>query len=97
MYKLQKFMCHYNTRKYSLCARVVNIWNSLPNEVVEADTVNVFKYRLDKHWCNQELVSSSLMSLFSTNTAISETRSNQDVLFDFDANLAGTDSVPICM
>jgi len=34
VYKLQKFMCHYNTRKYSFCARVVNIWNSLPNEFV---------------------------------------------------------------
>ena len=63
MYKLQKFMCHYNVRKYSFCALVVNIWNSLPNEVVEADTVNALKYRLDKHW------------------------SNQDVLFDFNANL----------
>jgi len=52
---------------------VVNIWNSLPNEVVEADTVNAFKYRLDKHW------------------------SNQDVLFDFNADLTGTGSVPICM
>jgi len=52
---------------------VVNIWNSLPNEVVEADTVNVLKYRLDKHW------------------------SNQDVLFDFNANLTGTGSLPICM
>ena len=28
------------------------IWNSLPNEVVEADTVNAFKYILDKHWSN---------------------------------------------
>jgi len=52
---------------------VVNIWNSLPNEVVEADTVNAFKYRLDKHW------------------------SNQDVLFDFNANLTGTVSVRIWM
>jgi len=60
-------------RKYSFCARVVNIWNSLPNEVVEANTVNVFKNRLDKHW------------------------SNQDVLFDFNADLTGTGSVPICM
>jgi len=42
-------MCHYNIRKYSFCARMVNIWNSLPNEVVEADTVNAFKYRLDNH------------------------------------------------
>ena len=33
-------MCHYNIKKYSFCARVVNIGNSLPNEVVEADTVN---------------------------------------------------------
>jgi len=73
MYKLQKFMCHYNVRKYSFCALVVNIWNSLPNEVVEADTVNALKYRLDKHW------------------------SNQDVLFDFNADLTGTGSVPICM
>jgi len=72
IYKLQKFMCHYNIRK-SFCARVINISNSLPNEVVEADTVNAFKYRLDRHW------------------------SNQDVLFDFNANLTGTGSVPICI
>ena len=75
MYKLQKFMCHYNTRKYSFCARVVNIWNSLLNDVVEANTVNAFKYRLDKHW------------------------SNEDVLFDFNADLTGTGTLyvnPLC-
>jgi len=66
-------MCHYNIGKYSSCARVVNIWDSLPNEVVEADTVNAFKYRLDKYW------------------------SNQDVLFDFNADLTGTGGVPVCM
>ena len=33
-----------------------NIWNSLPNEVVEANTVNAFKYRLDKHWSNQDVL-----------------------------------------
>jgi len=43
MYKLQKFMCQYNIRKYSFCARVVSIWNSLLNGVVEANTVNAFK------------------------------------------------------
>ena len=66
-------MCHYNIRKYSFCARVVNMWNSLPNDVVEADTVNTFKNRLDKHWYNQ------------------------DVLFDFNADLIETGSIPICM
>jgi len=28
-------------------ARIVNIWNSLPNLVVDACTVNAFKARLD--------------------------------------------------
>jgi len=55
MYKLQKFTCHNNLRKYSFCSRVVNIWNSLPNEVVEVDSINIFKNRLDKHWTNQEV------------------------------------------
>jgi len=42
MYKLQKSASHYNLRKHSFCSRVVNIWNSLPNEVVEGDTINIF-------------------------------------------------------
>jgi len=35
----------------------VNIWNSLPNDVVEVDvdTINIFKNRLDKYWTNQEV------------------------------------------
>ena len=31
----------------------VNIWNSLPNSVVDASTVNAFKARLDKFWSHQ--------------------------------------------
>jgi len=34
----------------------INIRNSLPNEVVEADTANAFKYRLDKDWSNQDVL-----------------------------------------
>jgi len=55
-FKLQKEMCRYDIRKYSLCYRVVNVWNSLPDYVVEADSVNSFKNRLDKYWANQEFV-----------------------------------------
>ena len=72
-YKLQKYICHYNLRKYSFCSRVVNVWNSLPNNVVEADTIKISKNRLDKHWLNQQ------------------------VLFNFNADLTGSGSVPICM
>jgi len=39
-YKLQKSASHYNLRKFSFGSRVVNIWNSLPDSVVDADTLN---------------------------------------------------------
>ena len=55
-FKLRKEMCRYGIRKYSFCYRVVNVWNSLPDYVVEADSVNSFKSRLDKYWANQEFV-----------------------------------------
>jgi len=55
-FKLQKFNCHYNIRKYLFVSRVVNIWNSLPDHVVEADSLNAFKNRLDKYWTNQDVV-----------------------------------------
>ena len=28
-------------------------WNSLPNQVVEAPTIEVFERRLDRHWSGQ--------------------------------------------
>jgi len=73
MYKLQKCACHYNLRKFAFCNTNVNIWNSLPNEVVESNTINTFKNRLDKH-C-----------------------SNQEILFDFNVDLTGTGSQPVCI
>ena len=45
---------------------IVNIWNSLPNHVVDVNSVNVFKARLDRFW------------------------TDQDVKFDFTADLTGT-------
>ena len=34
--------------------RVINVWNSLPDNVVCAKTTNAFKNLLDKFWSNQE-------------------------------------------
>jgi len=36
--------------------RVVNMWNSLPNSVVHAESTDIFKKRLDKFWSNQEVI-----------------------------------------
>ena len=47
---------HYDTQKYSFCAHIVNIWNSLPNSVVDVDTVCLFRARLDKFWMHQEVI-----------------------------------------
>ena len=48
--KLEVRRCRYDLRKYSFSNRITNMWNSLSDSVVLADTVNQFKNRLDKHW-----------------------------------------------
>ena len=66
-YKLLNKSFHYDIRKYSFKARTINIWNSLPNKIVDAESVNTtFKTRLDRYW------------------------SDQPLLYDFKAKLAGT-------
>jgi len=35
----------------------VNIWNSFPDPVVNADMFNSLNNRLDKHWLGQDVVS----------------------------------------
>ena len=36
-------------------SRIVSLWNSLPNAVVKAPTLNTFKNRLDRFWDNLEV------------------------------------------
>ena len=48
MYKLIKPRASKSVRLISFCNRVINIWNTLPNSVVCADSVNAFKSNLDR-------------------------------------------------
>ena len=41
-------------KQYSFSHRVVNNWNDLPTEVVLADSLNIFKGRLEKCWKYKE-------------------------------------------
>jgi len=52
-YKLLNHSFHYDLREHYFSPRIVNIWNSLPNTVVDAGTVNTCKARLDKFWSHQ--------------------------------------------
>ena len=52
-YKLLNQSFHQDVRKYSFTPRIVNTWNSLPDYVVNVDSMEVFKKRLDKFLSNQ--------------------------------------------
>ena len=49
-YKIVKARSRLDIRSKFFSQRVVNSWNELPASVVDADSVNSFKNRLDKHW-----------------------------------------------
>jgi len=42
------------------------MWNTLPNDVVEADIINTFKNRFDKYWSNQDVLFSFIARLIGT-------------------------------
>ena len=41
--------------KNFLSIRIVNEWNSLPSEIVEAPNLKIFERRLDRHWRQHDL------------------------------------------
>ena len=43
-------------RRFSFCEHVVNIWNSLPNWVVESQSVNMFRNNFDKFSKTKDLL-----------------------------------------
>ena len=52
VYKLDKPLAGIQVRSGYFSERIVNTWNSLPDCVVTAPTVNAFKNRLDRYWKN---------------------------------------------
>ncbi len=49
------FQCRFqkDIRKFFFTNRIVTMWNSLPNNVINAPSVNAFKNRLDAFWDTQ--------------------------------------------
>jgi hypothetical protein len=44
-----------NIRQNSFSIRIARYWNNLPENIVNALSINSFKNRLDKHWKDEEL------------------------------------------
>jgi len=55
-YKLRQSHCKYDLRKQFFTNRIVAIWNSLPDYVVDAHSVNVFENRLDKTLVHSRII-----------------------------------------
>ena len=51
-HKLKKRYCRTATRQNFFSYRVVDSWNLLPDNVVNAPSLNSFKSRLDRVWAN---------------------------------------------
>jgi len=55
--KLANNRYHYDLRKFSFAPKIVNVWNSLPEIVISADTItDTFKRRLGKFWQHQDIL-----------------------------------------
>jgi len=54
--RLQKNRTRYDLRKLVFTNRIVNMWNSLLNDVVHTESTNTFKSRLNKFCSNQEII-----------------------------------------
>ena len=46
---LEKKQSRLDVRKFSFSKRTINVWNKLSAECVHANSVNVFKNRIDKY------------------------------------------------
>ena len=51
-WRLTKPRAETRVRRNAFAVRVINDWNSLPAAVVNSETVNRFKNRLDAHWAH---------------------------------------------
>ncbi|MCU7801386.1 MAG: reverse transcriptase family protein, partial [gamma proteobacterium symbiont of Lucinoma myriamae] len=49
-FKMYKKKFRLDIRRYSFSQRVIDHWNKLPDSVVSAQSINMFKSRLNSHW-----------------------------------------------
>ena len=55
-YKIRKPKTTKLVRSQTFSQRVINDWNSLPQEVVDARTIHEFKAKIDNHWKEEQYI-----------------------------------------
>ncbi len=67
-FKIRKEKYKSDIRGHFFGNRVINLWNSLPFEIVNAPSVNAFKNRLDMHWKQYQYISDIRLMPTRTNS-----------------------------
>ncbi len=77
--KIYKERPRLNKRKNSLCHRVINKWNRLPQYVIQSTSVCKFEINLDKAWSNQDVITNYKTTIQSipSNAPTNATATNQ--------------------
>ena len=84
-YTLSKPRFNYDIRKYSFRNRVVDQWNSLPQKVVESESIACFERRLDKVWMGSPVMFDPEANLLlCTNSSRSIRMAHQHTTDDHD-------------
>ena len=76
--KLAKRLGKLNLRKYSFGLRVTNDWNSLPECVVSAKTINEFKDKLDRFWAYKRYLSRPSHACAKSSVSVQSYSEEQD-------------------
>ena len=77
---MKKNYSKVNIQKFSFTNRIVDIWNSLPNEVITAKTVNDFEINLDKYWEAQEFKYDHTANINLTSKPGSDVKSRSSIV-----------------
>ena len=77
---MKKNYSKINIQKFSFTNRIVDIWNSLPNEVITAKTVNDFEINLDKYWEAQEFKYDHTANINLTSKPGSDVKSRSSIV-----------------
>jgi len=55
LYRPKSVSNKFDMRKFNFTSRIISGWNTLPDTVVSANTIDTVKARLDTFWSDQEV------------------------------------------
>ena len=85
-FKLFVQHANFNIRKWFFSIRIVDIWNRLPSNVVNASNVMCFEKRLDKYWADLKIKFDHEAPLNYSEFKYTEVSKSKNI--DFDGELS---------